>query len=424
MNKFKLLNQYLPRSVVCVAIISVIGYIQASTGLPLANITILWFVQFIVLYLFFKAKKYYCNRSQASILFFINFYLIWNIFSFVRGAFIADTYWDWKSLVGNGLALLIPLVAFVATNTKAVQLILKYYITYGLGLFVILILVINSGAYGFYLVPISFLALFLPVIKSPWRWIIAAFCLFVVFADFGARSSVIKFGVPVILSFIYYIRIIFSKKIFELIRKVLMLAPLVLFSLAVSGSFNIFKMDEYLDGNYVEVRINKDGEKEKENLTADTRTILYVDVLKTAKVYNSWIIGRSPARGNISESFGKEDMSGREERSANEVAILNIFTWTGIVGVILYFLVFYKASYLAINQSNNVFIKILGLFVSFRWLFSWAEDINNFSLNYFFLWIMIGLCYSKAFRSMSNKEVKLWVQGIFDKKKTNSRIVS
>lgn len=59
-------------------------------------------------------------------------------------------------------------------------------------------------------------------------------------------------------------------------------------------------------------------------------------------------------------------------------------------------------------------MKLIGLYIAFRWLFSWIEDVNNFSLNYFMLWIMMGMCYSYSFRDMTNKEVVFWIRGIFD----------
>ncbi|MDD2911353.1 MAG: hypothetical protein PHS87_07055, partial [Petrimonas sp.] len=62
----------------------------------------------------------------------------------------------------------------------------------------------------------------------------------------------------------------------------------------------------------------------------------------------------------------------------------------------------------------NIYAKMLGIYIAFRWLYAWVEDVNNFSLNYFMLWVMIGLCFSYTFREMTNKEVALWVRGIFD----------
>jgi hypothetical protein len=132
------------------------------------------------------------------------------------------------------------------------------------------------------------------------------------------------------------------------------------------------------------------------------------------------LFGRTPARGNDSNLFGlhqlRELKTGKKERYANEVSILNIFTWTGLIGVILYFFVFLKASYLAVVKSNSFFMKLLGLFVAFRWVYAFIEDFSNFNLYYIFLWIMIGMCFSKEFREMNDEEIKYWVEGLFKKK--------
>ncbi len=416
MNKVKLQDFYLPISILFVSVFSVISYIQINTEFAVANTALWWIIQIIILYLFFKGKKFFFNPSQKKAFFCIKIYLLWNILNVIRGFYIAETYWDWKMLIGNGIAMLLPIVAYLGSNTLILQSILRFYLRYGLLIFGFLVFLIPKDAYGFYLVPINFLALFYPIIRKPWKYLILGICIFVILVDFGARSNVIKFGVPIMFGLIYFFRFIFSKFFFEIIRKLFFLLPIILFTLAVSGVFNVFKMDDYIKGSYVEIKKDEKGNVINDNLKVDTRTFLYVEVLQTALKYNSWLIGRSPARGNISEAFGDQDMNGRGERGTNEVAILNIFTWTGILGVILYFFVFYKSSYIAINQSNNIFSKILGLFIAFRWLYAWVEDVNNFTLTNLFLWTIIGLCFSKSFRSMSNKEVSQWVNGIFDRK--------
>ena len=111
----------------------------------------------------------------------------------------------------------------------------------------------------------------------------------------------------------------------------------------------------------------------------------------------------------------------KQERFANEVSILNIFTWLGIVGVLLYFLIFIKATYLAINESNNIFIKLIGLNISFRWTYGFVEDFSRIDLSNIFLWLMIGMCFSESFRQMTNAEMKYWVRGIFEKQRRIKR---
>lgn len=162
--------------------------------------------------------------------------------------------------------------------------------------------------------------------------------------------------------------------------------------------------------------VDGEGNIVEQDIIVDTRTFLYVEVLESAVNNNYWLLGRTPARGNDSDTFGvlAAELTGRYERIENEIGLANVFTWTGIVGVILYFLIFYRATFLAINKSRNIYVKMLGVYVAFRWLFSWIEDVNNFSLNYFMLMIMLGLCFSYSFRNMTDNEIIIWARGIFD----------
>ena len=36
--------------------------------------------------------------------------------------------------------------------------------------------------------------------------------------------------------------------------------------------------------------------------------------------------------------------------------------------------IFWRASYLAITKSKNIFIPIIGIYIAFRWMFAWIED--------------------------------------------------
>lgn len=409
---FKIYNKYVVLTVLLLSIISVAPYIQLNTGLPVNNTFFWWIAQVLILFIFFKAKNTFCNKYERNNLLFISIYLSWNFISCLRGIFIAQNYWDWKNLIFNSFGLLLPISTYMVTNPRFLQLILFNYIKYILPLFTLLLFFIDKDAYGFYLVPISFLIIFLPVIKRPWQWIIIVISIFVILSDLGARSTVIKFLLPYFLLILYYFKHFIPKKFFEIIRIFLFVVPFVFFVLAITHVFNLFNMDEYIKGDYVTKTYSADGEED--DLKSDTRTFLYVEVLQTAEKYNDWLIGRSPARGNESDSFGETDPSNRNERIGNEVAILNIFTWTGILGILCYFLIFYHSSYLAINESNNIFSKLMGLSVAFRWIYAWVEDVNIFNLTTFFLWILIGFCYSKSFRLMTNAEIKYWVLGIFD----------
>jgi len=416
MTRRELLLKFISFSILPITVFSVNFYPSPFTNIVTytQNTTFWWIVIVLILFAFFLYSYYYLEKGNSQNMRIVQWYLLWNVFCFVRGMFIAENYWDWKGLIGNTFGILVPIVAYSATNKILLQSILSFFVKYMLPLFLFFSLIISSNVYGFYLVPIGFLMLCFPALTTRWKFVILLISLLVMTIDLGARSSVIKFGVPVFLMLIYYFRSIISVKIFEFVRIILIVTPFILFGLGVSGVFDVFNMNGYVKGQYQDVEVDENGQKVDDDLKADTRTFLYVEVLYSAKVLNSWLIGRSPARGNLSESFGALDETGRGERLGNEVAILNVFTWTGIVGVILYLFAFYRASYLAINDSNNIFSKIVGLFVAFRWLYGWVEDINGFTLTTVFLWLTIGFSFSKSFRAMSDKEVKYWVRGIFN----------
>lgn len=382
--------------------------------LSLGNTTFWWIIQSIVLLLFFVAKLRYTAASHNQDLYFLNLYLIYVIISFFRGVFIAEGYWDWKNLLNNTMCLLIPMLAYAANSISLFKHILSSYIYYTAPLFLIVQFFIGKDEFGFYLAPFSFLLLFVSIIPFKWKILFVLIAIYVIFADFGARSNLIKFIVPILFSLIYFIKNYCNNKILNLSRLLLMLAPFIFFILAITDTFNLFNPSGDKQVVIIDKKKDFNGNIVEDNLVADTRTFLYVEVLSTAKVYDSWLVGRSPARGNISEYFGDTDMNKRGERNANEVSILNYFTWLGSIGVLFMFIIFYQASYLAINYSNNIFSKIMGLFIAFRWAYAWVEDINNFYIQYLFLWLFIGFCYSKRFRQMSNIQMKKWVKSIFD----------
>ena len=414
----QIISQAIPVTILVLTVYSVLSFAKRWRSITsvLNNTTIVWVLSIIILAVFFLARYSFFDRKNEQNLRIVWIYLLWNIVCIVRGMLVAEIYWDWKGLISNAMALLLPIVAYSATNKKVVQYMLSYYVRYVLPLFLIFALILRADAYGFYLIPMSFLLLFLPALTLRQKILVITVTLVVITADLGARSNVIKFGVPLLILGFYYLRSMITVKVMEAVRLSLFVIPVVLFLLGVSEIFNVFKMDDYVKGDYTTVGTDEFGNRVEINVTTDTRTFIYSEVLQSAINNNYWLLGRTPARGNDSEIFGERayELTRRSERLANEIGLANVFTWTGIAGVILYTLIFLRASYLAVNRSANIYAKMLGIYIAFRWLYAWVEDVNNFSLNYFMLWVMIGLCFSYTFREMTNKEIAVWVRGIFD----------
>lgn len=412
----KSLHKIIPFAVLLIAVYSVQRYVAR----PIDNTAIWWLIETLILLSFFAVVRYDPNTQEdRRAMMSVKWYLLWIMLSIVRGIFMAEIYWDYKGLINMSMALLIAVSAYIALDKERVQTILAFYIKYALPLAIVLFPLQGSTSWGWYLFPISLLMLFLPILPIRGKILVIVVTIIAGFIDLGTRSHVIKYGMPIILLLAFYTTRHFSlsANLLKIAQKVLMFIPFLFFALAVSGVFEIFKMDQYIEGDYVEKRKSTDGEVVEENLKADTRTFLYVEVIQSAQKYDYWLIGRSPARGNETFHFASEseEITGRPERIRNEVGVLNVFTWTGVVGVILFFLVFYQASFLAVYRSSNIFIKLVGLFVAFRWVYSWVEDYQGFDMNNFVIWLMIGMCFSSAFRKMNNSEVKLWAWGIFNK---------
>jgi hypothetical protein len=387
---------------------------------PIGNEFFWWIVQFIFIFILIKLKKNYSTSLTEKKLLFVKLYIFWNVICITRGVFVAENYWEWKTLLATSFFLLLPLIVYLANSLLSLQIIVKTWFKYALFVFVLISPFLWGDGVGKFLIPFSFLLLFFPILNFKWKIIALLVTIFVLCFDITARSNIIKFVIPLLIGLLFYLRKILSSKILNTTRFLLLFIPFVLLFLAVTDVFNIFKLQDYV-GEYNTKSESHVGGSGEESLIADSRTFLYLEVIESALRNEYVFFGRTPARGNDSVTFGdynKETLNtGKQERFSNEVSILNVFTWLGIVGVILYFLIFIKASYLAINQSNNIFIKLIGLNVAFRWAYGWVEDFSNFDLSNIFLWIMIGMCFSESFRKMSDREFKMWVQGIFQSNK-------
>jgi len=411
----KIICTFFSLTIIPIAIVSV----QQFASVPLGNTFVWWVVEVIILFILLIARLSIFKRENKKNFRFVKWYLIWVSICLVRGVMISEIYWDYKALISNTFILYLPLVSYVVTDNEMLQSLLSYFVKYALPLAIPVFFFLDMGAWGWYLYPVTFLMLFFPVLKLHWKVGLIAISLLCILGDISARSHVIKYSIPILFLSFYYLRFfIASSKIMKFARIIFIIAPWVMFFLAVSGIFNVFKMNEYIHSDKIEQESTYDSEGNYEqSMIQDSRTFIYEEVIHSAIKYKYWLFGRSPARGNETVAFASlSEITGRKERLRNEANIPNVFTWMGLIGVILFFIIYYKASYMAIFRSNNMYSKLIGVFVAFRWLYAWIEDCFLYDTNNLVIWILIGACLSRSFRSMNNLEVKLWARGIFDKK--------
>lgn len=194
------------------------------------------------------------------------------------------------------------------------------------------------------------------------------------------------------------------------------IAVLLLY-LGISGQYNFFKDGVSGGGDRTGKYeyTNKDTGK-SEDLASDTRTFIYQEVITSAVVHEYVLFGRTPAMGNDSDFFDNINKSyNKPTRFMNEVCQPNIFTWLGLVGVILYSLIYLRASWLAMYRSRSFALKVIGCLIAFHWAMGWMEDTNLFNISNISLWMTIAMGFSEKFRGMSDGEFVLWFKQIFKK---------
>lgn len=329
------------------------------------------------------------------------------LISCLIGISFCRDYWDWKNFINNVFNYSICITAMTVCIPNLFQDALHIQYKHIWKLFLIFALFLSSDGISKVFIPFAFLALFYPLLDAKYRkyvWI--AFGITILFGLDG-RSVIMRFMFCLAVG-LFSLR----AEIEKYARKwywLFFVLPFVFFGLAAAGVFNVFQIAEGVHSEEETGRIS----------TADTRTGLYEEVIATSKDRGTVLFGNTPARGYYSEWLirmaDETDVVGDihyGERGNTEASVLNVFMHFGILGMIIYFLLFLRASYLGIFRSNNKYMPIIGLCVAFRYSMGWVEDFTNFDLNMFFLWAMIGMCYSPYYREMTDEEFEEWFEGI------------
>ena len=400
---------FLPIIVVLITVISV----NLWSIFPIENMVLSWGLYLLICISVLWNKYYYFSPNNGRDYLIIRIYIIWMIIGVIRGCFVAENYWEWKELVSATFALSLPIFVYAFSIPLILQTTLSVWIKFALPAFgLFFIWAISRDAHHFYLGPILLLGCFIPALPKKWKYILLGLLFLMLVVDLTARSQTIKAAIVLLISAAYYLSRYTSTRIFNIAHWFCYIIPIVFLTTAIMGVFNPFQALEDNEGKYM----TTDEVGEVEDLAADTRTGLYEEIVSSAVRHNYIWQGRTPARGNDSWIFGsytaEELKTGRYERHSNEFCHPNIFTWLGLIGVVFYGLIYLRGSYLALYKSNSVWMKLIGVFIAFRWAFGWIEDTNSIDISNIALWMMIAMGFSEQFRAMSNTEMEEWVCGI------------
>ncbi|TWJ04622.1 hypothetical protein JN11_00339 [Mucilaginibacter frigoritolerans] len=370
-------------------------------------------LSFIVKYLALSIIIYFSSKSNWNediptiISLLLKLFLVWNIFTIIRGAFFAIDYWDWKFLLLSSLLFfLIPMAFFLGNNFYLVRLILKYilkyFFTFGF-LIIPLAIVTNRELYSRLMIPISVFILLIPYLKPKWRKLILFIAVVSILIVIDFRSNIIKTSISLLILSLYYFRRYVLQSWIKVIHILIFALPLLILYLGVSGQYNIFV--ETSQNNSYTIKAQK-GDLGNEDLAADTRTFLYVEVLTSLAKNGTLLMGEGASGKYKTDYF--DTFADHRGRYGSEVGFLNVLLYSGIIGVVIYFLILFFASYFAINNSNNFLCKMLGLLIAGRWLLFFIEEFTSFDLNTLFTWLVIGLVCTREFRMMNERDMKLF----------------
>lgn len=395
-------------TILLTAFVDILRYLSWIESMSFSSLTYLraifsYLVIFFIIYIYAKNKSVLIKLLPKKINIIFKIWLLWLSINLIRGVFLANDYWDYKFLFLSSIPFtFICLVYYVGVSVYFFKYIfltfLKRFMIVGF-IFIPLTLVSNPELYSRLMIPVSIYVLFIPYLKRKWQILVISVAVTSILLVIDFRTNIIKIVFSLLILCSFHFSYILRKKVYNIIHKILFLSPVLLLLMSFNG-FNVF---EEIASNKYEVKGNNN---QTSNMSADTRTFLYIEVFNTFESPSQLFFGLS-ASGSY-KSIWFKDFGGAigSRRYRTEVNILNILLYHGILGMLIYFVLLYKISYLAINKSNNKLSQMLGLLIASRWLLSFIEEFTQYDLNFYFFWLLMGLISSNYFRALSDHQIK------------------
>ena len=389
---------------VIVRLNSFIGISNGSTEL-VAALNLLSVLSLLIVGKSFGIKG---DIPKSSLLFF-RLFVLWNVISFARGVMNSTDYWDWKMLLLQySFSILVPLAIVAGVHFEFLIKTFRFILNklFLLGFAIIPIALTNdSELYARVMMAVSLFVLFIPYLKHRWRLLVVIVAVVSIAVDISYRVNALRVMFPFFLIALFLYRRAIPNGIFNFVLSIMLLTPLVLLYLGVNNVFNVFT-DNLIDIFNTDVNSVAQGEIFTNDLSSDTRTFLYREVLSSmAYKDSSFIFGEGGSSAYLTDWFEHITLNDRG-RYSSEVGFLNTELYSGAVGVVLYMLMLFIPAYYAINKSSNFLSKTLGIFLAYHWIIFFIEDSTDLDVNYFCIWVTIGLCLSNKFRSLSDIQVK------------------
>lgn len=384
---------------------------------PVSNSLTISFIQKIIVFISFLfllfTKKNLKKGYYSEGLRLFNIFLIYTVFLSLYSLIVNTsgiTKYDFIDIFMYIISMFSISLVYVMINPfwfyKILRFVIKITPIMVLFLFTLMKNELIGDIYGFLLRPIYFAIIFIGVLNNKYKILYIGFAISTIILgyNYDARSNAILTIFCLITSLIIFLynRLSFLRHLAWL----MIILPFFFLGLGVSGTFNIFETDKYLETDL------------KEESMIDTRTQLYYEVITSAINNNYILFGRGIGRGyeseyqELSNLYNKTatDISSKERHS--EAGIHNIFTWGGIVYVLIYTIMWSSIIYNGLYKSKNKYVSGMAIFLSFYYFYSWVENFQSFSIMFISSWFLVAFCLSPYFRKMNDKEICVYIKRI------------
>jgi len=366
---------------------------------------LLWISIGCCIYLLCKTKWTHNIPRRPLILYFA--LLSWNFFCLVRGGLNSSAYADWKGVTTSamgGLSVCVPIILIVAMNNEYSLRIFNFFI---LMMKVTLVLVplqivkilASEESYAHIVIPalaLLMLTPFLPYRKKSLIFLVIAIA-FVLTIEW--RTNELR----IILLFAFliaaYFRRMIPNSIFNMVNIIVFCIPIYFLISGIVTGKSVFEEQSHDSGQST---VSANGQQVE--LSGDTRTLLYTEVLADLVANNDLWLGKGVNAKYKSNIF--TDDAFKFGRANVEVGALKTLMYTGIVGLVLNALILIAAIFLGTNRSNNSLTKFFAFFLALHWMLLFIENMISYNIYYYILWMIIGLCLSKKFRALSDADIR------------------
>ena len=364
----------------------------------------------MILYLVFVVLYHKCwNFSELDGKKVVSFFILFSLFSYVRSFFNIDNWRDYVAIFSGFFSVVFYPIWILLAKEKYLPVIFKSFMT--IGVVAGVVAAINPPSDGMMtmahnMIWLNIFIFLFGYIKKKYYLIILGLATSIVLYDLDRRSIMLGYIVPIAILITFQL----AKKFKRIIYIVVTCIPLVLIYAFHNGTFNVF---EYIEDQNSEVHVSEDGRA----LFVDSRTGIYEDVFRdvfdSKEKWKTFIglgdNGKVKTTSNGADSFGFSGV-----RSSQESGMLNYIQYGGLLGLMAYSLLILCAAYFALFKSRNRFMKMLGFFLLFKYVYSFVEDQVSINAHTYYQFIWYGMAYNRKLRDMTDKQFEYYIRTYFD----------